>query len=393
MRITQEPPGYHHHQALDHPQVVQALDIEDNCVGIYFKEKFYFNNLTDITKNCSFAWKHSPIFDDEAYTYLSIFAKSRCLSEYSNNPELLNSCQDLLESQKKAAVIAKVDLTDLCFFDILPDHLMYKWFSLRDKAMVNLIKHAEKPSDYDILHKIHVLTNNISKQNISAEGENHKIIYDMYSSATGRLATIRGSFPILSISKENRSTIVPRNDMFLELDLNGAEIRTLLSLCGKQQPDYDIHEFNKNLTAKDLNTRQEVKARFFAWLYNPEAKDYSLEKLYDKNIYKKYYKNGYIETPFGRKLEVDERRALNYLTQSTTSDIVLENAYKIMKFLKGKKSFVAFTMHDSVVLDFCKEEHHLVKEIKDIFETNMFGKFLSTINIGKNYGNLKEIKV
>ena len=118
-----------------------------------------------------------------------------------------------------------------------------------------------------------------------------------------------------------------------------------------------------------------------------------MEKLYNKNAYREFYEEGYITTPFGRKLEVDERRALNYLTQSTTSDIVLENAYKIMKFLKGKKSFVAFTMHDSVVLDFCKEEHGLVNEIKDIFEINMFGRFLSTVNIGKNYGNLKEIKV
>ena len=174
--------------------------------------------------------------------------------------------------------------------------------------------------------------------------------------------------------------------------MNGAEIRTLLSLCGKGQPDYDIHEFNKNIAVQDLETRQEVKARFFAWLYNPDARDYSLEKLYDKSIYKKYYKNGYIETPFGRKLEVEERKALNYLTQSTTSDIVLESAYKIMKFLKDKKSFIAFTMHDSVVLDFAREEHHLVQEIKDIFETNMFGRFLSTVSIGKDYGSLKEIE-
>ena len=50
-------------------------------------------------------------------------------------------------------------------------------------------------------------------------------------------------------------------------------------------------------------------------------------------------------------------------------------------------------MHDSVVLDFSKEEHHLVQEIKNLFETNMFGSFLSTVNIGKNYGNLKEVKI
>ena len=50
------------------------------------------------------------------------------------------------------------------------------------------------------------------------------------------------------------------------------------------------------------------------------SKDYNLEKLYNKNIYKKHYKNGYIETSLERRS--DERKALNYLTQSTTSDIV-----------------------------------------------------------------------
>ena len=61
-------------------------------------------------------------------------------------------------------------------------------------------------------------------------------------------------------------------------------------------------------------------------------------------------------------LKVDERKALNYLTQSTTSDIVLENAYKIMKLLEGRKSNIAFTLHDSVVLDFAREDHDLVRE-------------------------------
>jgi len=373
--------------------IIQPLEIEENCFGVYFKGKFIFDNLAKACTGSSLAWNHSEIFEDEKYTYLSLYLKGKDISSFSSNPELLFAYRDLLESQKKAAITAKVDLSEMCFLDILPDHLLKKWFSERDDAMRNAARRVARPSDYEILHKIHVLVSKISKNKLKVNNSLESIRYDIFGSATGRLSTKRGSYPILSINKQERANIQPQNDMFLELDLNGAEIRTLLSLCGKEQPDYDIHEFNKNVAARDLVTRQEVKARFFAWLYNPEAKDYSLEKLYNKNIYKKYYKNGQIETPFGRKLEVDERKALNYLTQSTTSDIVLESAYKIMKFLKDKKSFVAFTMHDSVVLDFCKEEHYLVKEIKDIFETNMFGKFLSTVNIGKNYGNLKEIKI
>lgn len=330
--------------------------------------------------------------DEDKYTYLNIFLKGRELAEYSDNPSLLESAEALLNAQKKAAITSKVDFSDMCFFDLVPDHLFYKWFSLRDQALNSVLKSIDKPSDYDILHKIHVLTSNISKQEICVNNTPEKIKYDIFSSATGRMTTERGSFPILNISKEERVGITPKNDMFLELDLNGAEIRTLLALSGKQQPNHDIHEYNKEVLTGG-STRKETKARFFAWLYNPEAVDKDLEKLYNKNAYREFYEEGYITTPFGRKLEVDERRALNYLTQSTTSDIVSENAYKIMKFLKGKRSFVAFTMHDSVVLDFCKEEHGLVNEIKDIFETNMFGRFLSTVNIGKNYGNLKEITI
>ena len=179
----------------------------------------------------------------------------------------------------------------------------------------------------------------------------------------------------------------------MEIDLNGAEVRTLLSLSGQPQPNYDIHEFNREIIKQSSKSRKEVKAKFFAWLYNPEAKDKNLEKFYDKRAYEKHYENGRIKTPFGRKLETDERRALNYLTQSTTSDIVLNSCYNIMNLLRGKKSFVAFTMHDSVVLDFAQSEHHLVAPLKKEFEKNMFGEFLSTVSIGKNYGEMRRVKI
>ena len=297
-----------------------------------------------------------------------------------------------MASQKQAAKIAKVDISEMCFFDIIPDHLLAKWFSLREQAMINVIKTEKRPEDYSILHKIHVLISNISKQKIIVSGVPHKIKYDMFSSATGRLATSRGSYPILNISKEERSSITPQNDMFLELDVNGAEIRTLLAFSGVEQPTGDIHSWNMSSLPPWI-TRREAKENFFAWLYNPKAENPDYEKFYKKDIYIKHFDGDSVVTPFGRKLKVDKRKALNYLLQSTTSDIVLENAYKIMKKLRGNKSFVAFTMHDSVVLDFAKEDYMLVKEIKQTFEKNMFGKFLSTISIGKDFGNLKEISI
>ena len=374
-------------------KIVQTLDLEENCVGVYSQDKFYFKEARKGLENAQLAWRYSPLFEEDGdWQFISLYCNNQKLSDFSSDPGAMEVASKLLEAQKKAALTAKLDFSSLCFYDLLPDHLLKRWFSLREQAMQRLVKNIEKPKDYDILHKIHVVVSSISRQNIRVGKAKEKIVYDMHSSATGRLATFKGSYPILNISKEERTLITPENDMFLELDVNGAEIRTLLSLSGQKQPDYDIHEFNKDKCFPGLS-RKEVKAKFFAWLYNPNAVDYKLEKIYNKNIYKDYFKGDKVTTPFNRELEVDERKALNYLLQSTTSDIVLENTYKIMRILKSKKSKVAFTMHDSVVLDFAREDYSLVKEIKEVFETNMFGRFVSTISIGKNFGNLKEIQI
>jgi len=258
--------------------------------------------------------------------------------------------------------------------------------------MQSVLQNISKPDDYDILHKIHVLVSDISSRTLTVSGLEQKVKYNMFSSATGRLATGRDSYPILNIHKSERSSITPKNDLFLELDLNGAEIRTLLGFSGVKQPSEDIHLWNMKELPPWIE-RSEAKEKFFAWLYNPKAENGIYEKFYNKKAYLEHFNGEIVKTPFGRELPVDERKALNYLLQSTTSDIVLDNSYKIMKLLKDRRSNIAFTMHDSVVLDFAKEDHHMVKEIKDLFENNLFGKFLSTVNIGKNFGNLKEINI
>tara|TARA_R100000030_G_scaffold81897_1_gene64622 strand:- start:635 stop:1774 length:1140 start_codon:yes stop_codon:yes gene_type:complete len=374
-------------------KIIQPLDIENNCIGVYAENKFIFKEIKDAVRNSTLAWRHSSIFEeDQAVTYLNIFIKNQDIAEYSSDPLAMQVADDLLKSQKKAAITAKIDFSDLCFYDILPDHLMGRWFSLREEAMRHVLNTIPKPSDYDILHKIHVLTTNIASQRVNVGETTAPVRYDIFSSATGRLATTKGSYPIMNIKKEERVSVRPQNDMFLELDLNGAEIRTLLAFSGIKQPSEDIHLWNM----KDMppwTTRSEAKEQFFAWLYNPKAENEIYEKYYNKKAYLDHYDGETIKTPFGRVLPVEERKALNYLLQSTTSDIVLNNAYEIMKKLKGTKSFVAFTMHDSVVLDFAREDYGLVSDLKEIFETNLFGKFLSSVSIGKNFGDMRKIEV
>ena len=77
----------------------------------------------------------------------------------------------------------------------------------------------------------------------------------MFGTVTGRLTTHKGSFPILTLKKEYRQIVKPTKDLFISLDYNGAEVRTLLELSGEPQPETDIHEWNaKNIFDEKLES-------------------------------------------------------------------------------------------------------------------------------------------
>ena len=86
---------------------------------------------------------------------------------------------------------------------------------------------------------------------------------------------------------------------------------------------------------------------------------------------------------------MEQRKALNYLIQSTTADRVLEKAVLIDKMLEGKKSFISHIVHDEIVIDYSDEDRSLVFAIRDIFEDG----YLANLRAGKDYYNLNELKL
>lgn len=372
--------------------IVQSLDIKDNCKGIYVNNKFILEPSKQEINECGVAWKHSSLFDDERFTYLFLCLKSEDLSAYCADPELFLIYKRKMEAHKKAAITAKVSLREQCFFDLLPKHQLEKWFHIRHQSLENVYKMAQRESDYDILHKIHVLTTNIACQEIQFGTKTGRVIYNIFGSATGRLTTKRGSVPVLTLKKEQRSLLKPRNDAFVELDLNAAEIRMLMALSGKEQPEGDIHKHLQQEIFGGWGKRSEFKERLFAWLYNPNSVDTVFDDYFSRETFRDFFavEDEVLTTPFGRRLSVDERKAQNYLLQSTTSDQVLENAYKIQKLIKDTKTTIAFTLHDSIILDMAQEDAIMLREIKNQFESTRWGQFTSTCKIGTNFGALKE---
>ena len=70
---------------------------------------------------------------------------------------------------------------------------------------------------------------------------------------------------------------------------------------------------------------------------------------------------------------------------------ILQKMIKIYDILEGKRSYISFCVHDSIVIDLHKDDKYFMKDIMDEFSNTRFGKFKSNIKTGKNFGELKEL--
>ena len=218
--------------------------------------------------------------------------------------------------------------------------------------------------------------------------------YNPWGTVTGRLATNPNSFPILTLGKEFRKCLKPQNDWFVELDFNAAELRTLLSLSGRPQPTNDIHEWNVKNVFNNSMTREEAKTKTFAWLYS-NRKNKKLEQIYDKTATLEEYWDGRdVKTKFNRTIKkVDKHRALNYIVQSSTIDMVHEQAIRIDKMLQPFKTNIAFLIHDAVILDLAENDRYELPDILQAFSDTRLGKFKVNVMAGNSLGDMKGLKL
>lgn len=389
----------------------QSLDDKSECVGVYVDGKLYFEGIPN---NLSKTWKYSGSLVGKDIEYVSLYTGGKSMSEACDGQlrDEIESCHNKLGAYLKSFKIAKINMSDHCIFDLIPHDFLVQFCEVKNKATKHVYENYDKPANYDhlnsvqqLLHKIkyqnlnlvtsdcrHLMVSTRDREKVSTLVNNYKHIdYNIFGTVTGRLTTNSNSFPILTLRKEMRQMIKPNNDLFVCLDYNGAEVRTLIDLCNEEQPDIDIHSWNaKHLFEQEIE-RDECKVRFFAWLYDPESEDVK-NSVYDKKkALDKWYKDGYIHTPYKRKIKVEPRKALNYLLQSTTSDRVLSKAVQIDKFLTANncKSYISHILHDEVVIDYCDSDRKFISEIKQIFEDG----YLCNLTAGKDYFNLKELKL
>ena len=357
-----------------------------------------------MTKKVS--WYYDPASDAQEVELASLYCAGRTIGQMcpDNLKEKWETCKNRLNAHYRACCEAKIRIGKDEFYNhFIPGDLKDTHCQLVEQISRYVIENNKKPKNYDLLYRLSDMSRQIRKQKLNVDigvlkskfaefrvrqlykrlsNKEHYISYNIFGTKTGRLTTRKGSFPIMTLDKNHRSMIRPQNDFFVELDFNAAELRTLLALAGKEQPQQDIHEWNVQNVYGGTLTREEAKQRIFAWLYNPNSGD---------DVLQKYWDGTHVRTPFHREMEADRHHALNYIIQSTASDIFLDRLLAVYDYLKEKKSFISFSIHDSVVIDFAENERDSIFEIAQIFSQTIFSDFLVNISTGKNYGQMREL--
>jgi hypothetical protein len=388
----------------------QSLDNKQECAAIYVGGKIFTGEMPP---NLTHTWSYSGFLRDQEIEYASLYCQNRGLEECCPN-HLKDRYLEISTKMRafiKSFITARVNLDENCFFDLVPEKFLIEHCAVKDLICEHVFENYEKPENYDymvsltkVIEDMKYQKLNLNVKNLSMFKASHRKFsqnlqkldksckFNIYGTKTGRLTTEPRSFPILTLKKELRSAIEPNNDYFVELDFNAAELRTLISLQGKSQPKGDLHAWNvKNVFHNSIG-RDEAKKRIFAWLYNPESDDRLCELAYNReSVVQKYFTQGQVTTFWNKTIPSEERTALNYIIQSTCAENVLRQMIKISNYLKGKKSYVAFPVHDSIVLDLSMEDREKLPEIIEIFSNTALGKFKVNIGVGRNFGQLEKL--
>jgi len=392
----------------------QVLDSNTECGGYYAANLINARSKPPLEGE---TWDYSPHLSGMAYEIARIYTQGATLTdvcpedmrqEWSEIKKTLRACV-------KAFRTACLSLEENCLYDAVPEYFLFQYLEAKNRITQHVFDTLQRPANYDFMYDLVEMLSSIRSQPLtvdvgaighllsSVKGQNfhrtlqtvkHICDYNPWGTVTGRLAANPNSFPILTMNKEFRACIKPKNDWLVELDFNAAELRVLLALSGQEQPKNDIHDWNVKNVFDNKVTRERAKEKTFAWLYSSK-KNKDLEHLYNKDLVRNKYWNGCkIETDYGRIIEnVDEHHALNYIVQSTTIDMVHEQAHKVYELLKGRKSHISFLIHDAVYIDLAEEDRYEILNLLDTFKKTRYDMFKVNVSAGRSLGEMKELRL
>jgi hypothetical protein len=230
--------------------------------------------------------------------------------------------------------------------------------------------------------------------------EANEFIYTQYNlnTLTTRPSNAFGGINFSTLNKDNgeRNCFIPRNDLFIEMDISAYHPTLLASLLDYDFGDVDIHNSFAQMYGVDYAKAKEITFKQLyggIWKEYKEIEFFKKTQVYIDDLWKQFETQGYIKCPISDhkfiKSEMEgmnPQKLLNYLLQNleTANNVLI--LWDIFKILRGKNTKLVLYVFDSFLFDMDENEQDILQEIINVFKT----KNLQTkIKKGTNYNNIK----
>lgn len=226
------------------------------------------------------------------------------------------------------------------------------------------------------LRIIHEQFLQLFKPNNESYSIEDNIVYTSYNlyNTTSRPTNAFNSINFAAIPKapEFRKTIIPQNDVFVEMDFDGYHLRLLCEQIGYPLTDESAHiqlarlYFGKDEIAEDEYAK--AKQINFHAIYGKIPPEYAFLDVFEKiqnyinRLWQHYQEKGYIEDPISGKRftqqlpEMHPQKLMNYMMQSLETSRNILILKDVLMFLQDKKSKLALYTYDAFVFDFDKSD-------------------------------------
>jgi hypothetical protein len=230
--------------------------------------------------------------------------------------------------------------------------------------------------------------------------EANELIYTQYNlnTLTTRPSNAFGGINFSALDKNNgeRECFIPRNDIFVEMDISAYHPCIIANLLDYTFDSDDVHGSFAKMYGVGYAKAKEIT---FKQIYGGVWKEYQnlpfFQKViaYTDSLWDEYQYGGFIECPisghkfYRDKLEdMNPQKLLNYVLQNleTANNVCI--LYEIFKILRGKKTKLVLYVYDSFLFDVDKEEKDVLKQIAQVINNR---NFQFKVKKGTNYANIK----
>jgi hypothetical protein len=266
-----------------------------------------------------------------------------------------------------------------------------KHYEACERNFENVEKHIKNKPNPFYNNKASIVFNIIENSGIKVDPTLYKqyfnkdteeYVYTQYNlnTTTTRPSNTYGGINFAALNKDNgeRTSFIPRNDIFIEMDISAYHPTLLANILGYTFDSDDVHQSFANMYGVDYQKAKEIT---FKQMYGGVWKEYQNLEFFKKviaytdTLWDELQYQGYVECPISKHIykrdeleDMNPQKLLNYVLQNLETSTNVCILWDILKILRGKNTKLVLYVYDSFLFDVDKSEKETLKQILQIFE-------------------------